>query len=81
MTYKNPSEDGTISCCERYCYSTKHSVRNQTFSGSIVLQTVIKLEENDQVHVRFNGINSFEDAESTYYEGRLLSKLDELSDC
>ena len=78
---KNPSEGGATSCCDGYCYGANHDVKSQTFSGSITLQTVIKLNENDQVHVRFNGINSFKNAESTYYEGRLLSKLDELSDC
>ena len=82
---KNPSEDVATKCGNTSCYlcrhSFGHSLEKQTFSGSIILQTVIKLNENDQVHVRFDGINSFKDAESTYYEGRLLSKLDELSDC
>ena len=82
---------GPVNCCGKpshaapYYQDVHHTYNcninhrftvNFTHIGSVVLQTVIELKKDDRVHVQLTGMNRFTDEKSSYFEGRLVAKLD-----
>ena len=47
-------------------------------SGGVAIQTTLKLTENDKIHVRIRyNLCDTQDANTTFFEGRLIARLDE----
>ena len=59
-----------------HAYAVREESDNRR--GFVNINTTLKLVKNDKVHVRFEGCFwSTNDAPSTYFEGRMIARLDE----
>jgi len=56
-------------------YSTQSDNHNN--SGHVAVSVTIKLQRDDKVKAKFNGsLSNFSESKTTYFEGRLISKLE-----
>ena len=50
---------------------------HHSYSGHVVVSVTIKLQRDDKVKAKFNGsLSNFSESKTTYFEGRLISKLE-----
>ena len=69
--------ENEIAYSRRASYTPGSYTPGNTNSGHVSVSVTLKLQQNDKVKAKFTGyLNNLNDPKTTYFEGRLISKLE-----